>query len=150
MDARSISKPIDILLVEDNPGDVQLTIEGLKEGKILNNLSVVSNGVEALALLRREGEYVNAPRPKLILLDLNLPRKDGREVFAEINPVCKISYSLAFASIGRSFFLKLPSSTSSSFTSLLKRLIRYSSLNATDLVNSQDDQTSLTGSLDLV
>ena len=84
MDARSIPKPIDILLIEDNPGDVRLTIEGLKEGKILNNLSVVSNGVEALAFLRREGEYVNAPRPELILLDLNLPRKDGREVLAEI------------------------------------------------------------------
>ena len=63
---------------------MRLTIEGLKEGKILNNLSVVSNGVEALAFLRREGEYVNAPRPELILLDLNLPRKDGREVLAEI------------------------------------------------------------------
>jgi two-component system, chemotaxis family, response regulator Rcp1 len=71
-------------LVEDNPGDVRLTIEGLKEWKILNNLSVVSNGVEALAFLRREGEYVNAPRPELILLDLNPPRKDGREVLAEI------------------------------------------------------------------
>jgi CheY-like chemotaxis protein len=84
MDARSIPKPIDILLVEDNPGDVRLTIEGLKEGKILNNLSVVSNGVEAMAFLRREGGYANAPRPDLILLDLNLPRKDGREVLVEI------------------------------------------------------------------
>ncbi len=84
MDARAIPKPIDILLVEDNPGDVRLTIEGLKEGKILNKLSLVSNGVEALAFLRREGEYANAPRPELILLDLNLPKKDGREVLAEI------------------------------------------------------------------
>ena len=84
MNAQSILKPVDILLVEDNPGDVRLTIEGLKEGKILNNLSVVSNGVEALAFLRKEGQYVNAPRPELILLDLNLPRKDGREVLAEI------------------------------------------------------------------
>jgi two-component system, chemotaxis family, response regulator Rcp1 len=84
MDSRSIPKPIDILLVEDNPGDVRLTVEGLKEGKILNNLSVVSNGVEALAFLRQEGESANAPRPELILLDLNLPRKDGREVLAEI------------------------------------------------------------------
>ncbi len=84
MNTRSILKPIEILLVEDNPGDVRLTIEGFKEGKILNNLSVVSNGVEALAFLRREGEYANAPRPELILLDLNLPRKDGREVLAEI------------------------------------------------------------------
>ncbi len=84
MPTRSILKPIDILLIEDNPGDVRLTIEGLKEGKVLNNLSVMSNGVEAMAFLRREGTYANAPRPELILLDLNLPRKDGREVLAEI------------------------------------------------------------------
>jgi chemotaxis family two-component system response regulator Rcp1 len=84
MNTRSILKPIDILLVEDNPGDVRLTIEGLKEGKILNNLNVVSNGVEALAFLRKEGQYADVPRPELILLDLNLPRKDGREVLAEI------------------------------------------------------------------
>ena len=84
MDAKCILKPVEILLIEDNPGDVRLTEEGLKEGKILNNLSVVSNGVEALAFLRREGKHTNAPRPELILLDLNLPRKDGREVLAEI------------------------------------------------------------------
>lgn len=84
MPTRSILKPIDILLIEDNPGDVRLTIEGLKEAKVLNNLSVMSNGVEAMAFLRREGTYANAPRPELILLDLNLPRKDGREVLAEI------------------------------------------------------------------
>ena len=84
MPTRSILKPIDILLIEDNPGDVRLTIEGLKEGKVLNNLSVMSNGVEAMVFLRREGTYANAPRPELILLDLNLPRKDGREVLAEI------------------------------------------------------------------
>jgi chemotaxis family two-component system response regulator Rcp1 len=75
---------IEILLVEDNPGDIRLTQEALKEGKILNNLSVVTNGVEAMAFLRREGRYENAPRPELILLDLNLPKKDGREVLAEI------------------------------------------------------------------
>ncbi len=84
MNTRSILKPINILLVEDNPGDVRLTIEGLKEGKVLNNLSVVSNGVEAMAFLRKEGQYANVPKPELILLDLNLPRKDGREVLAEI------------------------------------------------------------------
>lgn len=84
MDARSILKPIEILLVEDNPGDVRLTIEGLKEGKILNHLSVVGDGVKAMAFLRREGRYADAPRPELILLDLNLPKKDGREVLAEI------------------------------------------------------------------
>src|SRR5256885_14773861 len=76
--------PIDILLVEDNPGDVRLTIEALKEGKVLNTLSVAMDGVEALAFLHREDKYADAPRPDLILLDLNLPKKDGREVLAEI------------------------------------------------------------------
>ena len=74
----------EILLVEDNPGDVRLTREALKEGKILNHVSVVGDGVEALAFLRREDKYANAVRPDLILLDLNLPKKDGREVLAEI------------------------------------------------------------------
>jgi len=78
------ARPIEILLVEDNPGDVRLTREALKEGKILNQLSVASDGVEALAFLRREGNYANAPRPDLILLDLNLPKKNGNEVLAEI------------------------------------------------------------------
>jgi chemotaxis family two-component system response regulator Rcp1 len=76
--------PIDILLVEDNPGDVRLTVEALKEGKVRNRLSVVEDGVEALAFLRQEGKYADAPRPDVILLDLNLPRKDGRAVLAEI------------------------------------------------------------------
>ena len=74
----------EILLVEDNPGDVRLTREALKEGKVLNHLNVVDDGVEALAFLRREDKYANAVRPDLILLDLNLPKKDGREVLAEI------------------------------------------------------------------
>jgi CheY-like chemotaxis protein len=78
-------RPVEILLVEDNPGDVRLTLEAFKEGKIHNHLSVVSDGVEALAFLRREGPYADAPRPDLILLDLNLPKKDGRDVLAEIN-----------------------------------------------------------------
>jgi two-component system, chemotaxis family, response regulator Rcp1 len=77
-------RPIEILLVEDNPGDVRLTIEGLNEGKVRNNLSVAKDGVEALAFLRREGQFSSAVRPDLILLDLNLPRKDGREVLSEI------------------------------------------------------------------
>ncbi len=77
-------RPVEILLVEDNPGDVRLTLEAFKEGKILNRLSVVNDGVEALAFLRREGAYAGAPRPDLILLDLNLPKKDGRDVLAEI------------------------------------------------------------------
>jgi two-component system, chemotaxis family, response regulator Rcp1 len=78
------SRPIDILLVEDNPGDVRLTIEALKDGKVRNRLNVAADGVEALAFLRREGKYADAPRPDVILLDLNLPKKDGREVLAEI------------------------------------------------------------------
>ena len=77
-------KPIEILLVEDNPGDVRLTIEALKEAKVINSLTVLKDGVEALAFLRRQGEYAQAPRPHLIVLDLNLPKKDGREVLAEI------------------------------------------------------------------
>ena len=74
---------IEILLVEDSPGDVRLTREALKEGKINNELHVVGDGAAALAFLRREGEYASAVRPDLILLDLNLPIVDGREVLAE-------------------------------------------------------------------
>jgi CheY-like chemotaxis protein len=77
-------REIEILLVEDNPGDVRLTREALRDGKIVNNLHVAEDGVEALAFLRKEGKYRNAVRPELILLDLNLPKKDGREVLAEI------------------------------------------------------------------
>ena len=76
--------PVEILMVEDNPGDVGLTREALRESGLLNHVSVVKNGVEAMAYLRREGEYGDAARPDLILLDLNLPKKDGREVLAEI------------------------------------------------------------------
>ncbi len=79
-----IGTPIEILLVEDNPGDVRLTQEALKDGKVRNNMRVVKDGVEALKFLRREGKYAGMPRPDLILLDLNLPKKDGREVLAEI------------------------------------------------------------------
>jgi two-component system, chemotaxis family, response regulator Rcp1 len=78
------SDPIEILLVEDNPGDVRLTREALREGKIHNNLAVVEDGVEALRYLRGEGPYAGSPRPDVILLDLNLPRKDGREVLEEV------------------------------------------------------------------
>jgi two-component system, chemotaxis family, response regulator Rcp1 len=76
--------PVKILLVEDNPADVRLTIEALKEGKIINRLNVVKDGVEALDYLQRRGAFTDAPRPDLVLLDLNLPKKDGREVLDEI------------------------------------------------------------------
>ena len=81
---RTHAEPIEILLVEDSPSDVDLTREALEDTKVHNNLSVVGDGVEALAFLRREGRYADAPYPDLILLDLNLPKKDGREVLAEI------------------------------------------------------------------
>ncbi|MFH2038809.1 MAG: response regulator [Chloroflexota bacterium] len=77
-------KPIIILLVEDNPGDVRLTREALKEGKVLNSLYVAKDGVEALEFLRNEGRFSHMPRPDIILLDLNLPKKDGREVLHDI------------------------------------------------------------------
>ena len=80
----SSMRPIEILLVEDNPGDVRLTQEALSEAKVRNNLAVAKDGVEALSYLRREPPFEEASRPDLILLDLNLPRKDGREVLAEI------------------------------------------------------------------
>ena len=78
------TEPIEILLVEDNPGDARLAVEALKDSKVRNNLYWVEDGVEAMDFLRRQKEYVGVPPPDLILLDLNLPRKDGREVLAEI------------------------------------------------------------------
>ena len=79
-----MGRPIDILMVEDNPHDVRLTMEAFKDAKVSNNLSVASDGEEALKFLRREGEYASSSRPDLILLDLNLPKKYGREVLEEI------------------------------------------------------------------
>jgi CheY-like chemotaxis protein len=106
-------KPLEILLVEDNPADVRLTREAFREGKLLNNLAVVKDGVEALEFVRREGPYADAPRPDLILLDLNLPRKDGREVLKEIKndpnlkriPVVVLTTSAAETDIVKSYDL---------------------------------------------
>lgn len=84
MTMRMTNRPIEILLVEDNLGDARLTEEALKEGKVRNNLHHARDGVEAMEFLRRKGPHENAPRPDLVLLDLNLPRKDGREVLGEM------------------------------------------------------------------
>jgi CheY-like chemotaxis protein len=108
-----MTRPIEVLLVEDNPGDVRLTREALKEGKVHNNLHVAPDGVEALAFLRREGGYADAVRPDLILLDLNLPRKGGREVLEEIKgdpslrhiPVVILTSSSAEQDIARAYDL---------------------------------------------
>jgi chemotaxis family two-component system response regulator Rcp1 len=84
MTSESRADAVSILLIEDNPADVRLTEEGLKRAKVLNRLNVVEDGEEALAFLRREGSYADAPRPDLIFLDLNLPKMDGRQFLAEI------------------------------------------------------------------
>jgi CheY-like chemotaxis protein len=81
---RRQSRPVEILLVEDNPGDVRLTQEALKDGRVMVNLTVAMDGVEAMEVLRREGTHRDKARPDLILLDLNLPKKNGREVLEEI------------------------------------------------------------------
>ena len=81
---KSNGEPVEILLVEDNPADIRLTQEAFKEGKVHNRMSIARNGEEALAFLRRQHPFEGAPTPDIILLDLNLPRKDGREVLADI------------------------------------------------------------------
>jgi CheY-like chemotaxis protein len=83
---------IDILLVEDNPGDVRLTKEALKDAKVMNSVYVVQDGVEAMQFLQNKGSYAKMPQPDLILLDLNLPKKDGREVLAEIKKDPKLMH----------------------------------------------------------
>ncbi len=105
--------PIKILLVDDNPGDIRLTAEALEHAKVGNELSVAADGPEAIAFLRRKGKYANAPRPDLILLDLNLPKKSGLEVLAEIKtdedlkriPVLVLSTSKADEDILRTYDL---------------------------------------------
>jgi two-component system, chemotaxis family, response regulator Rcp1 len=107
------NRPIEILLVEDNPGDERLTREALKEGKVYSNLHWVKDGVEAMAFLRREGKHADAPRPDIVLLDLNLPRKDGREVLQDIKsdeslrriPVVVLTTSKAEADVLRTYDL---------------------------------------------
>ncbi|WP_436347356.1 response regulator [Natronorubrum sp. FCH18a] len=106
-------EPAQILLVEDNPGDVRLTEEAFKQGRIENDLHVVTDGNEALEFLYRRGEYADAPRPDLILLDLNLPRKDGEEVLEELKgdselrsiPVIVLTSSRAEEDVVRSYEL---------------------------------------------
>ncbi len=106
-------RPIEILLVEDSPSDTELTVEALQKGKVLNNLSIVEDGVLAMEFLRGKGRYAQAPRPDLILLDLNLPRRDGREVLAEIKadpslkciPVVVLTTSQAEQDVMRAYSL---------------------------------------------
>ncbi|GAA2620150.1 response regulator [Actinomadura fulvescens] len=107
------ARPIEVLLVEDDPGDVLLTTEAFEHNKVKNNLHVVNDGEQAMAFLRREEPYAGAPRPDLVLLDLNLPRKDGREVLEEIKddeelrsvPVVVLTTSEADEDILRSYHL---------------------------------------------
>ena len=113
MNASTPLTPVEILIVEDNPGDVRLAREGLSECKIRNNLHVVDDGVKAMAFLRRQDEYARVPRPDLVLLDLNLPRKDGREVLREVKedeklrtiPVVVLTTSKAEEDILKSYSL---------------------------------------------
>lgn len=111
--AVATGRPIEILLVEDNPGDVRLTLEAFHDGKVSNNLHVVEDGEAVMAFLEGQGEYAGKPRPDLILLDLNLPRKDGRDVLAELKehreyrriPVVVLTTSKAEEDILRSYDL---------------------------------------------
>lgn len=110
---RNTPEVFEILLVEDNPGDARLAQEALKEGRMTSRLKVVVDGVEAMAYLRHEGQYAGSPRPHLVLLDLNLPRKDGRQVLAEMKadddlrriPVVVLTTSQAEQDILRSYDL---------------------------------------------
>ena len=129
-----ISRPIELLLVEDNPGDVKLATEALKEDDIPCNLSTVGDGREALAFLRREGEYDGSPRPDMILLDLRMPNMDGHEVLAELKydgelrsiPVLVLSTSadpldiLNAYDLGASFYVTKPSDLDEYITTMHK------------------------------
>jgi CheY-like chemotaxis protein len=107
------TQPIEILLAEDNPGDVKLTRKAFENGNVLNNLHVVGDGVEAMKFLRQEGEYADEPRPDLVLLDLNMPRKDGKEVLKDVKsdpelrriPVVVLTSSAAEEDVVKSYDL---------------------------------------------
>jgi CheY-like chemotaxis protein len=106
-------KPIEILMADDNQGDVRLALEALKGAKVKNNIHVVTDGIEAMAFLRKEGKYADVPRPDIFLLDLNMPKKDGREVLEELKsdpdlkmiPVVILTVSQAEEDILRSYNL---------------------------------------------
>ncbi len=110
---QSAPRAVEILLVEDSPSDTELTVEALKEAKIQNHLSIVEDGVDAMDFLRRRGRFAGAPRPDFIMLDLNLPRKDGREVLAEMKsdpdlkaiPVVVLTTSSAEQDVHRAYQL---------------------------------------------
>ncbi len=113
MNSQSARRPLEVLLIEDNPGDVRLTREAFRNAKRLANLTVVGDGVEALTFLHRQGRHERAPRPDLVLLDLNLPRKSGGEVLAEMKtddrlrriPVVILTTSRAAKDIAQSYDL---------------------------------------------
>lgn len=114
LDFVDIGRPVEILLVEDNPGDVRLTLEAFREAKVCNKVHTVPDGMEAMKFLRQEGRYADFPNPDIILLDLNLPKKDGREVLAEIKcdegmkriPVVVLTTSKAEEDIIKSYELQ--------------------------------------------
>lgn len=113
MGFRKNIRPVEILLIEDNPGDIRLTIESFKESKIANNLNIVEDGIEAINYLKKKGKFKDEPLPDIIILDLNLPKKGGREVLAEIKedktlkhiPVIVFTTSKAEMDILRSYEL---------------------------------------------
>ena len=113
MNSQRVGRPIQILLVEDNPGDARLTLEALKDGKIQNRLYIVNSGMEAIAFLRRKGKYADAPNPDFILLDLNMPLMNGSQLLAEVKqdsalkniPVAILTGSQAAEDIVRAYNL---------------------------------------------
>jgi chemotaxis family two-component system response regulator Rcp1 len=113
VNSQRVGRPIQILLVEDNPGDARLTLEALKDGKVQNRLYIVNSGMEAIAFLRRKGKYADAPNPDFILLDLNMPLMNGSQLLAEVKqdsalkhiPVAILTGSQAAEDIARAYNL---------------------------------------------